>query len=218
MSREKLNPAVRELIATVPETRQLPWWEWDLLSNRVTAGAQKITMLGYAPADFEGAGYQAYTALLHPEDYERTMQAMRDHLEGRAPLYEIDYRILRRTGDYTWYMDRGAILERTADGRPVLLRGVVLDLGPTLRDRAHDDAVVEAIRQTLSSESGAPMSVCAECGRLRYGEDEWIEITPDLLTGLSMEISHSLCPQCIGLLYPEIAGRVMERLGRGRSD
>jgi hypothetical protein len=213
MNRERPNEAIRELIANAPAAQQLPWWEWDIVSNRVVAGPCKITMLGYDPADFENAGYQAYTDLLHPDDHERAMQAMRDHLEGRASLYEIDYRIRRVSGDYTWYMDRGAILQRGPDGSPLVLRGVVLDLGPALREMARDDAVVEAVRQILPIKSGVPVAVCAECGKLRYRRHEWVEVTPDFVAGLPAEVSHSLCPECIAMLYPDVAGRVLDRLG-----
>ena len=74
------------------------WWEWDIPANRVTSNDKKVEMLGRRPEDFRNAGYQAFTDLLHPDDHERTMRAMRDYLEGRASLYQIDYRILRADG------------------------------------------------------------------------------------------------------------------------
>jgi PAS domain-containing protein len=88
-------------------------------------------------------------ALVHSDDYERTMQAMRDHLSGRRPLYEIDYRIRTASGAYTWYMDRGIITLRDADGRPLQLRGIVLDLGADVHAMAGDAAVVDVIRGAL---------------------------------------------------------------------
>ncbi|MDT8298390.1 MAG: PAS domain-containing protein, partial [Spirochaetaceae bacterium] len=196
MNKQRPTKAIRDLIAAVPTTSQLPWWEWDIMKNRVIAGPQKVSMLGYDPVDFEGAGYQAYTDLLHPEDYVRAMDAMRRHLNGRATLYETDYRIRRKSGEYTWYMDRGAVLEWDSAGRPLFLRGIVLDLGPELREKAHDDAVIRAIRLVLPNAGGVPVSVCAECGRLRHGTNDWVEVTADFVAGLPAEVSHGLCPDC----------------------
>jgi hypothetical protein len=48
--------------------------------------------LGYRYEDVLDCGYEAFTDLLLEEDYARTMDAMRDLLEGRAPLYQVDYR------------------------------------------------------------------------------------------------------------------------------
>ena len=203
---------IRRLIEEVPASQQLPWWEWNVAENRVVASPRKVTMLGYDAAAFNEAGYQAYMALVHPDDYERTMDAMRDHLEGRALLYEIDYRIRRQSGEYTWYMDRGAILQRSDEGAPLMLRGVVIDLGTQLSVRAGEDAVVTAIRQALPSATGAPLSVCAQCGRLRYGQQEWVEVPADVTAGFPAEVSHGLCPECIAVLYPTIAGQVLQRL------
>ena len=92
-----------------------PWWEWDVAGNVVKASPLKVEMLGYCFEDFRGKGYQAYTDLLHPDDFERTMQAMRDLLEGRAPIYLVDYRIHARDGSWRWYMDRGSVQTRNQE-------------------------------------------------------------------------------------------------------
>ena len=59
-----------------------PWWEWDVLNNTVDFNDKKALMLGYEPEMFSSGGYQAFTDLLHPDDYEKTMNAMRQLLEG----------------------------------------------------------------------------------------------------------------------------------------
>jgi PAS domain S-box-containing protein len=205
--------AASALFRTIKESHQLPWWEWDVQRNIVTASPRKATMLGYDPSHFDEQGYQAYTDLLHPDDYERTMQAMRDHLEGRAELYQVDYRIRMHSGDYTWYFDRGAVVSRTDDGSPALLRGIVFDLGPELRERGHVETVVRAVRSALpeSAEERHPV-VCAQCGRMRYRTDRWVEIGPDFAHGLAGELTHSLCNRCIRWLYPQAAPSIIERL------
>ena len=95
---------LQRLLDDALQQSNLAWWEWDIPRNIVTCNDLKVTMLGYDPGDFINAGYQAYTGLLHPDDYERTMQAMRDHLECRADIYQVDYRIMKKDGDYTWYL------------------------------------------------------------------------------------------------------------------
>ncbi|ERP31320.1 hypothetical protein [Chitinivibrio alkaliphilus] len=35
----------------------IPWWEWDLLTNKVVTSPLKVTMLGYGPDEFVGCGY-----------------------------------------------------------------------------------------------------------------------------------------------------------------
>jgi PAS domain S-box-containing protein len=191
---------------------RFPWWEWDVVADRVTASPLKVTILGYRVSDFEGAGYERYMDLVHPEDQQRTMQAMREHLEGRAAVYQVDYRIRSAAGSYTWYMDRGVAVSRGKDGRPLLLRGIVLDLGPALHARVHEQALVAAIRGALPADETAVLRLCSSCMRMRYGGNEWIEVPSGLAEGFPAQVSHGLCSDCIRKLYPEFADGVIASL------
>lgn len=201
----------------IPDTK-LPWWEWELPSNKVTASPLKVTMLGYAVEDFADVGYQAFTALLHPEDYERSMQAMRDYLEGRVPLYQVDYRIRHRSGEYVWYVDRGSAVERGVHGQPTVLRGVVFNLGSVLPS-AVDDALFRALREALTvppaaAWTEAPPTVCMQCRRLKKATSQW-EALPDAVNALiERPVSHGLCGPCAHELYPDVAAQ----LARERPD
>jgi PAS domain S-box-containing protein len=146
-SYEELEREVRELrkwkLENLPLTEQVAklkerldlslsagnvaWWEWDYASGGVDFNVQKAAMLGYDPKEFPEPDYTTFTDLLHPDDYERVMQTMRDHLEGRVKLYEVEYRIRHKDGRYVWFYDRGAITERDAEGKPLKLKGIVLD-------------------------------------------------------------------------------------------
>lgn len=192
------------------EQADTAWWEWDVRKNRVDFNDLKATMLGYSVEDFADAGYQAFTDLLHSDDYERTMDAMRRHLDGRAPLYQIDYRIRRADGTYTWFMDRGYIIERDADGAPELLRGIVFDMGADHAAGEVDERVVTALRNMLPTAEGLSeetnaglMTVCMVCKRIRLPEHGWTTITErlqDIVPGL---VSHGLCQECAEVMYPE---------------
>lgn len=191
----------------------LPWWEWDILNNKVTASRHKVEMLGYNHADFADKGYQAYTALVHPEDYERTMAAMHDLLEGRTSIYQVDYRIKDVNGSFHWYMDRGAIIRRMPDKSPALLRGIVIDLGEHITPNAPENELVSLLRTAMSPNTGKKkvLSVCSSCKRIRSG-NEWLEVSAELTTFIAMQKSHGICPDCLRTLYPEYAADVLEEL------
>jgi PAS domain S-box-containing protein len=104
----------------------LAWWEMDVETGAVHFHENKADLLGMSPADFEH--YEDFTELVHPEDHERAMQAMRDHLEGRAEKYDAEYRIRAASGEYRWFHDVGGITERDADGSPAKVTGVVVDV------------------------------------------------------------------------------------------
>ena len=112
----------------------LAWWEMNVKTGKVVFNENKVGMLGYSMKDFNDVDYTAFTDIVHPDDYERTMQAMRDHLEGKRELYEVDYRIRTKKGKYKWFHDRGSIVERNQNGEPLTIKGVVFDI-TNLKDK-----------------------------------------------------------------------------------
>jgi len=82
-------------------TGNLGHWYWNIKTNSVTFNPLKVTTLGYElPEDGSPVPYQFFTEKLHPDDYEPTMNAMRDHLSGTIHVYEVEYRI--QAVDGTW--------------------------------------------------------------------------------------------------------------------
>lgn len=106
----------------------LAWWEMDCKTGKVIFNENKVKMLGYSPKEFTDVDYTAFTDLVHPDDYEKVMKAMKDHLEGKKALYEVEYRIKTKKGDYKWFHDRGSIVEKNDKGEPLNVKGVVFDI------------------------------------------------------------------------------------------
>jgi diguanylate cyclase (GGDEF)-like protein len=63
------------------------------------------------------------------------MQAMRDHLSGKKATYEVEYRIKTKAGDYKWYYDRGSIVKRDDNGKPLLVVGIVFDITESILEK-----------------------------------------------------------------------------------
>ena len=102
----------------------MAWWEMELPSGLVVFNENKAAMLGFPPERF--ARYQDFTDLLHPEDYEPTMEACRRHVRGEAALYDCEYRIRTHDGSYAWFHDVGRIIER--DEERIKLVGIATDI------------------------------------------------------------------------------------------
>lgn len=100
------------------------WWQMELPSGIVFFGDSKTKMLGYPEENFKT--YQDFTNLLHPDDYENSMEAMRAHLEGRAEAYECKYRIKCSDGKYITFYDYGQINKKDKSGISVI--GFVLKI------------------------------------------------------------------------------------------
>lgn len=136
---------------------EMSWWTWNYKTNEVRAGDAKFTMLGYTPGELR-PGFEGWTVLIHPDDYDKAMNAMRDHLSGIKPFYEVIYRIKAKNGNYLWYKDKGGVVERDENGKPVLLSGIVMNVSEEMfalqdKNEAIDERIISDDRFRLLFES-----------------------------------------------------------------
>jgi PAS domain S-box-containing protein len=109
-------------------------WETDLATGRVTWSDSGEQIMGMTPGAFGGT-YEAFLALIHPEDRESVIKARRRALDGEAP-YEVEYRKIRPDGGLQWGLSRG-IVYRDEEGRPARFVGVNVDI--TERKRVEEE-------------------------------------------------------------------------------
>ncbi len=130
-----------KLLSNAMAIGNIAWWEMDVLTGAISFHENKARMLGYEPEAFRD--YRDFTALLHPDDLERAMGAMRDHLEGREESYSVEYRIKTAAGGWRWFSDLGRISEFDGAGKPSKVLGIVTD---ATGRRAEEDKLLDRIR------------------------------------------------------------------------
>lgn len=132
---ERLKQEIQELKQQHMEEEKLefPWagnlghWEMDLVHRTVTANPLKIRALEYDP-EKDRFTIEDFVQMIHSDDRDRAYQDMKDHLIGKKPVYETEYKIVTRTGKVKWFYDRGVIIKRTEEGAPHLVKGIVFDI------------------------------------------------------------------------------------------
>jgi PAS domain S-box-containing protein len=124
------------------EAVNMAWWEMNIVTGEVFFHKRKTDILGYRQEDFKH--YRDFMALVHPDDYEPAMEAMRNHFKGTTPTYETEYRIRNQWGDYKWFYDKGAIVSRDENGKPLKIIGFVIDI-------THQKEIEQTIRDLNAS-------------------------------------------------------------------
>ncbi|MFP4289515.1 MAG: PAS domain-containing sensor histidine kinase [Bacteroidota bacterium] len=120
------------------------WWVWDYPTQIVTYDKKKAEMLGYTDGVMTQNVYEI-SSMLHPDDYEKTMQHMRDHLSGKVGQYQLEYRLKTKEGNYKWFYDHGKVTKRQADGKPLKISGVVIDI----TDRKNAELKLQQLNKEL---------------------------------------------------------------------
>jgi two-component system, LuxR family, sensor kinase FixL len=102
----------------------LGMWAWDILHDTVWATSRARSMLGFSES--EVLSLEKLTNALHPDDRELRRRALQRAMQTDNE-YEVHYRVPFGHGQIRWISSRGR-LERDAGGKPLLMRGVLLDI------------------------------------------------------------------------------------------
>lgn len=119
----KLSESEKRLSAAL-EVGKIAWWEVELPTGNIAFSRNKATMLGHIPEHFKD--YRDFMNLIHPDDYENTMNIFNDHITGKKELYDCEYRIRNNKNDYIWFHDVGKVIY--SKGERIILAGIVADI------------------------------------------------------------------------------------------
>jgi len=137
-------------------------------------------MLGYNDENDFPNVLGSWSNLLHPEDKEAALDAFAKHMldkTGKTP-YDIEYRLLRKTGEYAYFRASGESI-RDKNGNAIRVAGALMDITDTknmLLDKERQRAEAEAANHakstflsTMSHEIRTPMN--AIIGMVRIGKE-----------------------------------------------
>lgn len=102
-------------------------WDWDLRTNKVFYSSQSMKILDLISLDVFDSP-ERWDEIVHPDDLEKYYSDIQDHFENRTPFYENYHRVLTSTGKYIWILDRGKVIERDNNGKPLRVIGTHTDI------------------------------------------------------------------------------------------
>ena len=133
-------------------------WEWWIESDWLTDIDQGLRLLGY-PAHGGSHTQEHWTALIHPDDRADNHEAYLRHERGEVEVYEHAYRIRAVDGRWRWILERGRIVDRAPDGRPLRMVGTQTDITERRElERAREEAAEAQAASRAKTEFLARMS------------------------------------------------------------
>jgi len=139
-----------EKLAVALEGADLGSWNWDVQSGEISFDERWAGMLGYRIDEIE-PHVKSWEALVHPDDLPRALETLNDHLEGRTPFYETEHRLRHKSGVWVWVLDRGRVVDRDADGRPIRAAGTHLNISERKRAEEALEKRLVALTRPLDS-------------------------------------------------------------------
>ncbi|MEP6518595.1 PAS domain-containing protein [Microcoleus vaginatus] len=102
-------------------------WDWNLATGEVYFNPRWKTMLGYEVEEIANS-FASWEKLVHPEDLSPAKAALTAHLEGQNPTYEVEFRMLTKSGEWKWILAQAKVMEHDASGNPLRMTGTHIDI------------------------------------------------------------------------------------------
>ena len=166
-------------------------WDWDIATGRVQWSGELESLYGLPKGGFDGT-YEAFRALIHPDDQDRVESEIRKAVETRS-LYDSEFRIRGADGVVRWSGARGQVVLDRA-GRPARMVGVGIDI-------TRQKALEEELRLRAEQMSEADRR-----------KDEFLAMLAHELRNPLAPIVHAV--ELLGRGGPEIAERARKIIGR----
>jgi len=111
-------------------------WDWNMQTDEAQFNTRWAEMKGYSLDEIK-PHLNSWKNLVHPDDLPGVYEILNAHLEGKTPFYEAEFRMRHKSGDWLWILDKGKVVERDKDGKPIRAAGTHLDI--TERKRAEQE-------------------------------------------------------------------------------
>lgn len=123
---EKQASDVQQKIYEALESAEHGVWDWDVRTNKVFYSKALQKQLGYDEYTFND-DMSEWSSRVHPDDIAMTQQLVRDHIDGKSPIYRAEFRMQKKDGSYAWILAIGKVI-RDEHGEAIRLFGTHTDL------------------------------------------------------------------------------------------
>lgn len=102
-------------------------WDWNIDTGKTYYSPGYWAMLGYDSSKIP-AYLNSWKDLIHPEDYEKTIQANDGCIENFSDTFVVEFRMQAKDGRWRWILGRGKAVSRDKDGRATRMVGTHTDI------------------------------------------------------------------------------------------
>jgi len=109
------------------ENSNVGLWDWNAKTNEVFYSDTTKQLIGYKNSDIKNSDIQ-WDKRVHPEDKESYFKDYYAHLNGDLEHYKNEHRVRCKDGTYKWILDRGKVVTRDQNNKPLRIIGTVADI------------------------------------------------------------------------------------------
>jgi len=119
---------VREIISNLGDSA----WSHDFRTGTTWFSSQYNPFVGFMPADLKATQAEnIWWESTHPDDRHLLKESDLAYKSMKQERHAMEYRIFDEKGKMHWVLDRGVVVEKDEEGKPVLLVGTHVDITTT---------------------------------------------------------------------------------------
>jgi signal transduction histidine kinase len=157
------------------EGAQAGKWDWNIKTGELSLNQTWFTRLGYEYNEIP-QNLASFKKVLHPDDVAKTFEALDRNLKGETAFYECRYRMITKSGEIQWCIDRGCVTKRASDGTPLFATGVNVNITPIIQ---LEQSLISSEKQLKAMIRSLPTPVAMFDRKFKYlaysarWEEEW---------------------------------------------
>jgi PAS domain S-box-containing protein len=135
-------------------------WDWNYQTDEVYFSPRWKSMLGYADNELENH-MDTWSKLVDPADRDFVYQQAKDHVEGRLPKFEVEFRMRHKDGHWVYILSRGK-LAVDSNGKklmPIRMIGTHVDISDRknqeqqrlAQERMHRNTLVQEVHHRVKN-------------------------------------------------------------------
>jgi PAS domain S-box-containing protein len=122
--------------------------EWQVSDDSLSLDPRLLQHLGYADGEPGPQSMRRWIELGHIEDMPAAWTGMKQHFDGATAHFEHRIRVRHQDGRWLWLAGSGSVARRNADGLPLVVTAVYVDIAAAL-------AETDALRESLAAAQAA---------------------------------------------------------------
>ncbi len=114
--------------ASIIEGTHVGTWEWNIQTGETIFSEEWAKMIGYTLDELAPVNIKTWEKFIHPDDLKKSAELLERHFAGELPYYDLECQMIHKNGQLVWIHDRGCVITRTDDGKPLMMFGTHTDI------------------------------------------------------------------------------------------
>ncbi|HQE81271.1 MAG TPA: PAS domain S-box protein [Syntrophorhabdaceae bacterium] len=118
----------KERLENIIEATGIGTWEWNVKTGKTVFNERWAEMIGYSLEEISPTDFNTWVRFVHPDDLKKSNEILERHFRGEIDFYESECRLRHKDGQWIWILDRGRVIKRDEEGKPLIMFGSHIDI------------------------------------------------------------------------------------------